>query len=80
MKPLVRGRELVGHFHAAALPYRPLRKGRVALGESVRSVFDTENVLGVLHLLNDWRDASGTGESRFLRGGCWFAPLQDDRR
>jgi len=80
LKPLVRGGELVGHFHAAALPYRPLRKGKVGLQESVRPLFDTENVLGVLHLLNDWRDASGAGESRFLRGGCWFAPLEDDGR
>ena len=80
LRPLTRGGELVGHFHAAAFPYRPLRKGKVGLRESVRPLFDTENVLGVLHLLNDWRDASGAGESRFLRGGCWFAPLEDDGR
>jgi hypothetical protein len=76
MKPLLRAGDLHGHFHAAAFPYRPIRKGRVDLRESIAPLFDNESVLGVLHLLNDWRDASGAGESRFLRGGCWFAPLE----
>ena len=76
MKPLLRAGDLHGHFHAAAFPYRPIRKGRVDLRESIAPLFDSESVLGVLHLLNDWRDASGAGESRLLRGGCWFAPLE----
>jgi len=28
-----------------------------------------------LHLLNDTRIASGTGESELLRGACWIAPI-----
>jgi hypothetical protein len=32
-------------------------------------------VLGLLHLVNDWREASGAGESLFLRGACWCSPL-----
>ncbi|HEY5911325.1 MAG TPA: STAS domain-containing protein [Verrucomicrobiae bacterium] len=75
LKPMVRSGELYGHFHAAALPYRPLRKGKVDLAETIRPLFEIEHVLGVLHLLNDWRDLSGTGESRLLRGACWCAPL-----
>ena len=75
LKPLVPSGEVVGHFHAAAFPYRPLRKGRVELNEAVQPLFETENILGLLHLVNDWRDASGAGESRFLRGACWCAPL-----
>ncbi len=75
LKPLVRSGELCGHFHAAAFPYRPIRKGRVDLTESVQALFESERVLGVLHLLNDWRDASGAGESQLLRGACWCAPL-----
>lgn len=74
-KPLVRSGELCGHFHAAAFPYRPLRKGKVGVAESVQPLFESGHVLGVLHLLNDWRDANGAGESRFLRGACWCAPL-----
>ncbi len=76
MKPLLRAGDLHGHFHAAAFPYRPIRKGRVDLRESIAPLFDSDSVLGVLHLLNDWREASGAGESRFLRGCCWFAPLK----
>lgn len=75
LKPLVASGELHGHFHAAAFPYRPLRKGKVDLGETVQPLFESEHVLGVLHLLNDWREANGAGESRFLRGACWCSPL-----
>ena len=75
LKPLLRSAELYGHFHAAAFPYRPLRKGRVELADTVGTLFESEQVLGLLHLLNDWRPASGAGESRFLRGACWCAPI-----
>jgi hypothetical protein len=75
IKPLVPSGELCGHFHAAAFPYRPLRKGKIGVAESVQPLFESGQVLGVLHLLNDWRDVSGAGESRFLRGACWCAPL-----
>jgi hypothetical protein len=79
LKPLVRSGELQGHFHAAAFPYRPLRKGRVDLAATVGPLFESEQVLGLLHLLNDWRPASGAGESRFLRGACWCAPIEPSR-
>ncbi|MFA6561418.1 MAG: STAS domain-containing protein [Verrucomicrobiia bacterium] len=75
LKPLVASGELCGHFHAAAFPYRPLRKGKVDLRETAQPLFESEHVLGVLHLLNDWREATGAGESRFLRGACWCSPL-----
>ncbi len=76
LKPLVPAGMLHGHFHAAAFPYRPLRKGRVELAATVGLLFESEQVLGLLHLLNDWRPASGAGESRFLRGACWCAPIE----
>lgn len=66
--------ELLGHFHAAAFPYQPLRKGNLSLQEAIRPLFESGQVLGLLHLLNDWREISGAGESRFLRGACWWAP------
>ena len=75
LKPLVRSGELHGHFHAAAFPYHPLRKGNVDYAETIQRLFEGEQVLGLLHLLNDWRELSGAGESRFLRGACWCAPL-----
>ncbi len=75
LKPLVPTGEFYGHFHAAAFPYRPLRKGKADLAHTIQSLFESEQVLGLLHLLNDWREPSGAGESRFLRGACWCAPL-----
>ena len=75
LKPLVQSGELYGHFHAAAFPYRPLRKGKADLAQTIQSLFESEQVLDLLHLLNDWRELSGAGESRFLRGACWCAPL-----
>lgn len=75
LKPLVSSGEIYGHFHAAAFPYRPLRKGKVNLTESLQPLFEGEHVLGVLHLLNDWRNTNGAGESCFFRGACWCAPL-----
>ena len=66
VKPLVRSGKLHGHFHAAAFPYRPLRKGRVELADTAQPLFESEQVLGLLHLLNDWRPANGAGESRFV--------------
>jgi anti-anti-sigma factor len=75
LKPMVRSGELRGHFHAAAFPYRPLRKGNVDLTNTIQPLFESEQVLGLLHLLNDWREVIGSGESRFQRGACWCAPL-----
>ncbi|HYU79661.1 MAG TPA: hypothetical protein VEK56_11790, partial [Vicinamibacterales bacterium] len=61
--------------HAAAFPFRPFKKGLVPLKETVTSLFESESVLGVLHLLNDDREALGAGESAFIRGACWIGPI-----
>lgn len=66
---------LQGHVHAAAFPFRPVRKGRVDLKETVSGLFDAGHLLGVLHLLNDDRGTLGAGESEFNRGACWFGPI-----
>lgn len=61
-----------GHFHAAALSYRPLKKGEMELASTVASLFESENLQGLLHLLTDDRDASGHEQSEFRRGACWI--------
>lgn len=76
LRPMRPGDGLVGHFHAAAFPYRPIRRGRLDLIGAVLPLFDNENVLGVLHLMNDWRSPNGVGESLFLRGACWCSPVE----
>lgn len=64
-----------GHFHAAAFSYRPLPRGRVGLRETVASLFESAILQGVLHLLHDPRERIGAGESEFVRGVCWVAPI-----
>jgi hypothetical protein len=75
LRPLDEEGELTGHFHAALFPHRPVQRGRVELAPTVRNVFQSHAITSVLHLLNDTRIASGSGESEFLRGACWIAPI-----
>ena len=64
----------VGHMHAAAFSYRPIRKGRVDLQETVRGLFETESPQTLLHLLHDDRER-GAGQSEFVQGACWIGPI-----
>jgi anti-anti-sigma factor len=79
LAPLVRplGKEpgLVGHFHAAAFSYRPLPRGEIDLRSTVAGLFEHQTLQGLLHLLADNRPAIGLGESEFVRGACWFGPV-----
>jgi anti-anti-sigma factor len=70
------GCELLGHFHAAAFSYRSLPKGPIDLPDTVATLFKTQRLQGLLHLLGDYRHQSGLGESEFLRGACWLAPIE----
>lgn len=64
-----------GHFHAAAFTHRPLRRGPVELAATAQRLFESESLLGILHLLPDDRERLGAGESEFRGGACWFGPL-----
>ena len=66
-----------GHFHGAAFSYRPLQKGAIELKPTVSILFEAETLQGVLHLLADDRDIVGVGDSEFVRGGCWIAPISE---
>jgi hypothetical protein len=74
LRPVGPGDAVRGHFHAAAFGYHPLQKGRIELQPAVAKLFDTGGLQGVMHLLADDRP-SGAGESVFLRGACWFGPI-----
>ena len=69
--------EPMGHFHAAPFSHRTLPIGEIDLKGTVASLFETQHLQGVLHLLADYREAAGLGESEFVRGACWAAPLGD---
>jgi len=70
--------DAVGHFHAAAFRFRPLRKAMIDLDETVTGLFEPDQLLGVLHLLNDDRGVAGGGESQFVAGACWIGQIADD--
>jgi anti-anti-sigma factor len=67
----------LGHAHAVVFPYRPIRKGAIALDETVRALFEAGGLQAVLHLLNDTREPEGSGDSEFHRGACWVAPVTE---
>ncbi|MEN6603889.1 MAG: anti-sigma factor antagonist, partial [Bryobacteraceae bacterium] len=75
LRPVTSDGALMGHFHAAAFGYHPLQKGRIDLATTVSKLFDTGGLQGIVHLLRDDRPAAGAGESEFLRGACWFGPI-----
>ncbi len=74
LRPLAPG-AASGHVHAAAFSYRPIKKGRVDLGATVRALFESEALYGVLHLLGDDRESGR--QSEFVRGACWIAPVSE---
>ena len=75
LRPLGEGVDLSGHFHATAFSYRPLPKGEMDLKSAVTSLFESENLQGVLHLLTDDRQAAGPQQSEFVRGACWISAI-----
>jgi len=81
VRPLSSSCGLYGHFHAAVFPYHPLKKDVAELSEVVGTLFDSEQVLSVTHLLDDDREIVGVGQSEFLKGTCWLAGIaeQEDR-
>ncbi len=66
---------LLAHAHAVVFPFRPLPQGVVDLETSVAAVFEDNTPLGLLHLIEDDRPLVGLGESSFIRGACWCAPV-----
>ncbi len=67
--------DLRGHFHAAVFPFRAIPQGRVEIRAVLSGIFGALTPIGLLHLLHDRRPISGAGESAFLAGALWAAPL-----
>ena len=44
-------------------------------GSFVTNLFKEERLQGLLHLLGDERPIIGIGESEWVRGICWAAPV-----
>jgi len=71
------GADCLGHLHAAAFRFRPIRKGPIDFAQTVSGLFEADQLLGVLHLLHDERGAAGAGESELVRGACWVGPIAE---
>lgn len=75
LRPLFGPASPWGHFHAAVFSYRALKKGKLDLETTARSLFESEALHAVLHLLGDDREIIGVGESEFVSGACWATPI-----
>lgn len=64
-----------GHFHAAVFSYCPLRKHGMTVADTVNGLFERESLRGLLHLIHDARPTIGAGQSEFVRGTVWAAPI-----
>ncbi len=67
------------HVHAAVFPYQPIESGIINMKETIKKILNGPSPLALYHLIEDSRPATGLGESAFVRGVCWFAPLKNFR-
>jgi hypothetical protein len=75
VRPMTAAGDLLGHFHAAVFSYRPVKKRSIDLGQTVATLFESEDLQAVLHLLGDFRPINGAGESEFTGGAAWVGQI-----
>ena len=68
---------LTAHMHAVVFPYQPLPNGLIDLKPQVDKFFSGPPPMALLRLVDDNRPVQGLGESTFIRGACWCAPLKN---
>lgn len=77
LKQLPSNPDLAAHIHAVVFPYQPLPNGLIELKPQVDKFFSGPPPMALLRLVDDNRPVQGLGESTFIRGACWCAPLQN---
>lgn len=77
MSPFGVDEKVYSHHHSICFSYQPIRKKELDLQKSVRSLFDDQKILTVLHSINDRRPIAGAGESSFVRGALWCASAEE---
>ena len=78
LRPLSRETSVLAHLHALAVSYCHVQQGKIDLNKTVSSLFETEALRGLLHLLTDDRPIAGVGESEFARGAMWCGGIKSD--
>ncbi len=63
------------HAHATVFPYQPMESGKINLKDATWKFFNGSPPLALYHLVEDLRPVTGLGESAFIRGACWCAPI-----
>lgn len=76
LTPLPSIPEIYAHAHAVVLSFSALPQGILELEAAVSAVFEDNAPLGLLHLIEDDRQDIGLGQSSFIQGACWCAPIQ----
>lgn len=76
LRPLQANTAECGHIHTCVFPYVPLKKTAIDLNETISFLFNNSELTDVLHLTNDSREITGLGESQFVQGFCWIAPVE----
>lgn len=81
LRPLIPQKQTFAHLHSAVFSYLPIKKTDINLSETIDYLFETSELKDILHLTNDSREINGQGESRFVHGFCWIAPIElSDKR
>jgi len=75
LKPLTSHPDLAIHMHAAVFPYQPIPNGSIDLKHQTDIFFAGSPPMALMHLIEDNRPVQGLGESSFIRGACWYAPV-----
>ncbi|HOD39361.1 MAG: STAS domain protein [bacterium ADurb.Bin243] len=75
LRPLAAGSVLSGHFHAAVFDFTPLKKNCAEPAELVAALYEKGSPEAVFHLINDWRETNGAGETEFIGGTCWITRI-----
>ncbi|MFN7814490.1 MAG: hypothetical protein ACK5SI_17750, partial [Planctomycetia bacterium] len=76
-RPLAAASHRPGPQPAPVFPRPPLRRGPLDAAATIDTLAASAP-LAVMHLVADPQPILGSGESEFVRGGCWFAPLAVD--
>jgi len=75
LRPMSSNNPMKAHLHSAVFSYIALKKTDINLAETIDYLFETTELKDILHLANDSREITGLGESRFVQGFCWIAPV-----
>lgn len=75
LKVLPSSAAIAARAHAAVFPYQPLPNGNIDLKSQTEKFFSGPPPMALMRLIDDNRPVQGLGESTFIRGACWCAPL-----